>query len=185
MDILSRKKQRGAVLVISLIVLVILGVAATTGVGQVTQEYHLATNMDRYNRNFQAADSTLSWCEGYFENLTRAPMSSPLSNNALSDVYESISNNNWWQNDANWANYSATDSSLITQNAGVEIVRCLREEVANTISSLNLPNKMANQNQSALIRRSGIKQYKVTSMAKAINSENKVIVQSDYFIRFE
>lgn len=177
--------QKGAVLVIALIILIILGLAATTGVNQVVQEHQLASNMDRYQRNFQAADSMLSWCEdNYFLNRTYAPVVFG------SDLYASnesaLSDANWWQTASNWTNLGIADSNnLANASRGIAIAKCVRQEVENTSGSLNLPNKMANQKQSSLIRKNGIRQYRVTSYAKAANSENSVIVQSDYFARFE
>lgn len=176
--------QQGAVLVIALIILIILGVAATTGVNQVVQEHQLASNMDRYQRNFQAADSMLSWCEdSYFLNRTYAPVVHG------KDLYESDDSTlgaNWWQSHTTWADVGiAHNNDLAKSDRGIEVAKCVRQEVANAPSSLNLPNKMANQKQSSLIRKNGIRQYRVTAYAKAVNSENSVIVQSDYFARFE
>lgn len=177
--------QSGAVLVIALIILIILGVAATTGVSQVVQENQIATNMDRYQRNFQAADSMLSWCEdSYFLNRTYAPIVDD------SDLYNSsnttLATENWWKTPSNWSTLGVDhNNDLAKSDRGIELAKCVRQEIDNTSGSLNLPNKMANQKQSSLIRKNGIRQYRVTAYAKSLNSENSVIVQSDYFARFE
>lgn len=178
------KNEQGAVLIISLIILIILGVAATTGVNQVVQESQVSSNMDRYQRNFQAADSMLSWCEdSYFLNRTYAPI---VNANELYASDSAVLDLNWWQYKTKWDSLGVThDNDLAKNERGLEMVKCVRQEVQNPAGSLNLPNKMANQNQSSLIRKNGIRQYRVTAYAKAVNSENNSVVQSDYFARFE
>lgn len=177
--------QNGAVLVIALIILIILGVAATTGVNQVVQENQLSSNMDRYQRNFQAADSMLSWCEdSYFLNRSYAPIVD--DSKLYGSNKASLNTAGWWKDSTNWTSLGVNhDNGLANNDRGIEATKCICQEVENTAGSLNLPNKMANQKQSSLIRKNGIRQYRVSAYAKALNSENSAIVQSDYFARFE
>jgi type IV pilus assembly protein PilX len=186
--------ESGAVLIVALIMLVMLGVIAMTGMNQVIMEQRVVQNMDEHNRKFQTADSALKWCEEQmFDGRTVAPepldlgfsQLMPPEDDPASPVHvwrEASGVWAWWQAESFWTANALTVTEAAIRSAGIASPLCIRQEVA---TEANETNKMAGQANSSRIRKNGMRRYKITSYAIDDNARSAVILESDYFARYE
>ena len=75
-SIIRRNKQRGAVLIISLLLLVVITTLAISGMNTATTELAMARNDQNYEYAFQAAETGLETAiaQGGFNTLTETPL---------------------------------------------------------------------------------------------------------------
>jgi type IV pilus assembly protein PilX len=79
----SHSKQRGAALVIGLILLVVITVLAISGINTATTELAMARNDQNYENAFQAAETglELAMAQGFFETTTNTTITQSITSN--------------------------------------------------------------------------------------------------------
>lgn len=145
--------QRGAILVVALILLVLLGIMGTTSLRSAIFQQKVVTQMHDHTVAFESAEAGLAWCEMFFDAL-------PFAYSSLDDqvggqrIGDEISDSDdaasalvtargmggtWFYDEALWTSASAREADI--QLAGgdgafdvAQNPRCLRERVVATVA---------------------------------------------------
>ena len=87
MQLINQKNQSGAVLVVSLIILLVLTIVVMSANQGVVVQERLTNAVRETNLVFQTAESTLVEAEAYIETLTTATLASGFSNTGANGLY--------------------------------------------------------------------------------------------------
>jgi type IV pilus assembly protein PilX len=157
---LSKQKQTGMVLVVSMIMLLLLTLIGVTGTQVTSLEEKMAGNSRDQNIAFQAAESTLKEAEIFILTNPIAPATytgvAGLSPVAFSGTYDYMVSTSW--SDANSVSTSASFADNFVNNAGVSITapRYVIERLGGSS-----PNTF----------------FKITARAQGISSGTQVVLQ--------
>lgn len=120
---LNVQKQKGAVLIIALVMLLILTVLGVAVMESSVIEERMAGNAIDRNRAFQAAEATLRIAEDRIAGLTAQPIPSDTVGSFVHTLGAPSSSNTSWWTDANWdwadgqeANLSAAGWTDLSNN---------------------------------------------------------------------
>lgn len=129
---LSPNRERGAALVIALIMLVILTIIGVAAIeGSAIQERIAGAALER-NRAFQAAEAGLRAGENWIQDQTQRPIPSN-GLQAVTDLYvmqrgTATANSPWWNDlDEDWWTDNAWDSNLALTNTRLDPVLVVEE----------------------------------------------------------
>jgi Tfp pilus assembly protein PilX len=183
-------KQRGAILVVALILLVLLGVMGTTSLRSVIFQEKIAAQMHDRNLAFESAEAGLSWCEKFYAELPYAYATPDDqiesgrigdqvadSNDPASAVFtERDINPSWylaetfWSSSAHEADVGLADTTELLSGLA-QNPRCVRERVVEEPSAAKYfsaaysgkDDVMADKNGGSAIRSGGIYQFRTTA----------------------
>lgn len=200
------QKQRGAVLLVSLIILLIMTVIGTSGITSVTMEERMVSNMYDDNLSFQAGETGLRDCEDYIAqlNVDRKQLQAAIGGggtpDASTEFWESDDSGSanspaalwsgvtgltyWWQDTTFWATngmpYSTTDDTptdLAAQAHGKVAVN--PHCIREEIAF------QADDKQESVLSKTGWYQYQATAAAVGGDVRSMSVVQSAYFKRYK
>ena len=109
-----KKTQSGAVLVVSLVMLLILTLIGVSGMSSVTLEEKMVSNMQNANKSFQGAEAALSECESFLReqniHVSLAQNADKISLGQLKDksqrvIATGVFPNGWWEDEDFWQEY--------------------------------------------------------------------------------
>ena len=168
-------KQRGAVLLVGLIMLLVLTVVGTSSMTSVTLEERMASNMYDSNMAFQGAEAGLRDCERTLVIGTQPEQ----VESRIGQLTPGAGYNHWWEDLALWnasgVAYGVLSGapSLVAQGFP-EDPRCLREFVALASESKNVEDKT---------KRIGWNVFRVTATSVGADTKTRSTVQSVYMAR--
>ncbi len=171
------KTQSGAVLIVSLIILLILTVIGVSAMSTSSLEEKMAGNLRDQSVSFQAAESTLSDSEQALNGWIAIPVATSAGNTSvwLRDSMGTISSlaydDNWWQSKAFLANQTAQNLSTLPIDP-----RYVIEELKFTSDTLN-PNDRA--------KGLGVFYYRDTARAHGMTKHSLTILQTTFARRFK
>lgn len=203
---ISIHKQNGAVLLVSLIILLIMTVIGTSGITSVTLEERMVSNMYDDNLSFQAGESGLRDCEGYIAGLgiDRKQLQGALgggatpdettefwesddsgSSNAPANVWSGATGLTfWWQDTDFWeqngmpySTMNATPTDLVTQANGAVAV--------NPRCIREEVDFQSDDKQESVLTKTGWYHYQATAAATGGDIRSMSVVQSAYFKRYK
>lgn len=166
----SISNQRGLVLPLVLIFLVVMMLLGTAAIRNVTLEEKMAGNLRNRDLAFQAAEQALRFCENAIQNTVLIPV----------NVQGPIAGKDYWEVPANW------DNSAIS----VEVPRSKSEDDVNSPKLAKLPRCLVELITTPLIlsplRTAGqgeesgnkITQYRVTAQGVGLDANTVVQLQS-------
>ncbi len=172
-------KQSGAVLVVSLIILLLLTMLGVTSMESTVLQEKMAGNSNDYNRALQAAEAGLREGENWISDLSSVPAASgsPTSSQVwvLDGPADSSETSMWWDHrNKSWWGTNAVQSAAILKKVTTEPYH-VNEELSFVKDSLNVGT-------SADI--SGRSIFRVTSRGSGGNNLTVVLLQSTYSRRF-
>lgn len=171
------RRQAGAVLIISLIILLIMTLLGVTAMSSTTLEERMAGNMRDRNTALQAAEATLTSAEAAVAALAVKPSAQsgcaattcvwPL--NTLPDLgSQSVE---WWETNA--LDYGASGAPEIGGVASDP--RYVVEEQAFVPDSLDAPQEA---------NKPGVNYYRITARGTGATDDAQVVLQSTFTMRF-
>ncbi len=202
-----RKRQQGAVLIVGLIILLMLGMIGTGSLDNVVNQQRIVSNVHDDNRAFQGAEAALAWCEklldemvlAYDENVMAAQIhADDRDDEATADLAW-----DWWNTDGFWRSNGVPVESIIFSGenrvAALAVEpRCYRQRVRQRSDAVqgvafyrrfaDVEDVMADQNGDAQTA-GGIYHFRVTAQSGGAGmysdgrSRTEVVLQSDYFKR--
>lgn len=203
---ISIHKQNGAVLLVSLIILLIMTVIGTSGITSVTLEERMVSNMYDDNLSFQAGETGLRDCEDYISQLgidrkqLQAALGGGGAPDATTEFWESDDSGSsnapasvwtgatgltyWWQDTIFWVangmQYSTTDATqtdlMLLANGAV---------AANPRCIREEVAFQADDKQESVLSKTGWYQYQATAAATGGDIRSISVVQSAYFKRYK
>jgi Tfp pilus assembly protein PilX len=197
--------QKGAVLIIALLILLMLGMIGTASLNNVILQQKMLSNLHDNHRAFQAAEAALGWCESPLKALRLASLADNPDFLIYGDEEEeeisTIYTGEWWQERNFWDAYGESLDDLLLAEPGApgslaRAPRCYRQRVTKTVSAdngskafykkhTNLDDVMADRFGDAQ-RAGGIQHFRITVEAAGASSQQDVsglVLQSDYFKR--
>lgn len=144
------RNQRGAILVVALILLVLLGVMGTTSLRSAIFQEKVAAQMHDRSMAFESAEAGLAWCEAFYQDIEFAyldgsdSVGSVTIGSQISDTTDTestvavarLENPSWyliddfWTTSAHEADIGITEGDVISRLA--QNPRCVRERVTDT-----------------------------------------------------
>lgn len=183
-------RQRGAILVVALILLVLLGIMGTTSLRSVIFQEKVTAQMHDQNLAFEAAEAGLSWCEKFYGELPFAYVSPEDKVNSvrigdeIADTNDPMSavvvqreaNASWYQAETFWiSNAHEADIGLADSDEQLSGLaqnpRCVRERVVDEAPEgkyfsqaySGKDDVMADKNGGSAIRSGGIYHFRTTA----------------------
>lgn len=186
--IYRHRSERGAVLIFSLVLLLALTLIGVSGMGSVTLEEKMVSNMQNANKSFQGAEAALNECENYLREQATVVLdqtSKTTSLAALKDKTARVITVNafpaGWREDVNfWEDYgNASAITSITKTAAspdgvASAPRCFTEYIGNGTSSMDSDSSLypgANSPDAKLV-------YRVTAFSYGADNRSKSVVES-------
>lgn len=167
--------QSGAVLILSLIILLVLTVLGVSAMSTSSLEERMTGNMHDQDVSFQAADSALAGAEASIAGWTvqpvasTAPTTSVWARGAIPSITSLAFNNTWWNTYGH--SFSAPNLSTLYANPRY------------TIEQINfIPDSVSFNDQSTGL---GIFYYRITSRSHGLSRHALTILQSTYATRFK
>jgi len=184
------QSQRGAILIVALVLLVLLGIMGTTSLRSVVFQEKVTAQMHDHSLAFEAAEAGLAWCEEFYDALPFA-YSGPedvvdtvrigdeiadSSDPASAVVVERARGGSWYQNESFWA-ASAREADIGFANndevlSGLaQNPRCVRERVVDespagkyfSSAYAGKDDVMADKNGGSAVRSGGIYHFRTTA----------------------
>lgn len=183
-----RKSEQGAVLVVALVMLLVLTLIGVSGMGSVTLEEKMVSNMQNATKSFQGAEAVLNECETYLR--TRQVVN--LVQDDITDNLADLQNQSsrvisigsfpagWWEDETFWANFGSPSviASIARTNGNPDGVvgepRCFTQYIGNGTSSMDSDASLypgANSPNSKLV-------YRVTAFSYGANTKSQSVVES-------
>ena len=186
--IYRHRSERGAVLIFSLVLLLALTLIGVSGMGSVTLEEKMVSNMQNANKSFQGAEAALNECENYLREQATVVLdqtSKTTSLAALKDKTARVITVNafpaGWREDVNfWEDYgNASAITSITKTAAIpdgvaSAPRCFTEYIGNGTSSMDSDSSLypgANSPDAKLV-------YRVTAFSYGADNRSQSVVES-------
>ena len=186
--VVYKRTQSGAVLVVSLVMLLILTLIGVSGMSSVTLEEKMVSNMQNANKSFQGAEAALNECETFLREQATVVLHQGTKTSSLSDLQNKthrvitvgIFPTGWWQDNDFWDDYG--NASVITSIArtvaspdGVSTAPlCFTEYIGNGTSSMDSDTSLylgANSSDAKLV-------YRVTASSFGADTKSQSIVES-------
>ena len=109
----SKALQSGAVLVVSLVMLLILTLIGVSGISSVTLEEKMVSNMQNANKSFQGAEAALNECEMFLRDQATVVLHQTSKTSSLTALQNKTHRVidvgsfpvGWWQDQDFWNNY--------------------------------------------------------------------------------
>ena len=202
-----RKRQQGAVLIVGLIILLMLGMIGTGSLNNVVNQQRIISNVHDDNRAFQGAEAALAWCEKLLDEMVLVYDENVMSAQIHADDREDESTtdlaSDWWNDEGFWPSYGDSVETIAFSGenrvaALAEQPRCYRQRVRQRADSAqgvafyrrfaDTEDVMADQNGDAQSA-GGIYHFRVTAQSGGAGmysdgrSRTEVVLQSDYFKR--
>lgn len=196
--------QQGAVLIIGLLILLMLGMIGTGSLNSVTSQERMISSIHDDSRARQGAEAALFGCEKLLDELSVSYDSNVMSEliHGDDDEDEATSgfDSDWWNDDSLWDSYGVSLEALSfsgeDQAASLaKEPRCYLQRVEQTDDKnafharfANVEDVMADRTGDAQ-RSGGVYHFRVTaeSTGTGMRSDNlartRVVLQSDYFKR--
>ena len=179
-DMSRMNNQKGAVLAIGLILLLVLSLVGVTNMNKVTTSERLAGNERDMNLAFQAAEAALQEGERMISNLggAAAPTPQPCEENNCNCQNNSCKTTIWesenivvWD-DINWDTQSRimSDDNIPGNNYGKDTLAAIPRYVIEFVGMKNF----------SLTNPIPLYYYRITSKARGSTEESEVILQSVY-----
>lgn len=166
----SKKHQQGAVLMVSLIMLLVLTLIGITGMRTTVLEEKMAGNMNDQNLAFQAAEAALRDGEDLVETLvTNASFDGTAGRYAASDSDPD------WFDDTTW---SSTNS--IAYSGTLSYVNTQPRYIMKYISDIENNSRSLKTGGYGSRRTSTVSQFRVTARGTGRSDTSKVILQAYY-----
>lgn len=203
---ISTHKQNGAVLLVSLIILLIMTVIGTSGITSVTLEERMVSNMYDDNLSFQTGETALRDCEDYIAQLgiDRKQLQGAIGGGATPDASTEFWESDvsgaanspaslwsgstgltyWWQD----ANFWGLNGMLYetTDAAQTDLMALANGAVAaNPRCIREEVNFQADDKQESVLTKTGWYHYQSTAAATGSDIRSISIVQSAYFKRYK
>ena len=169
---IAPSRQRGAVLLIGLILLVVLTLVGVSTMETTGMEHKMVANMSDRQVCFEAAERAVKIGEDWLNAQASQPDS---SGGGSSPVYEDLTAN-WWNTDANWTSWSHASVSAAAQEAQAPIY--VVENLASMRSRDNLNSLQAGDTNT------GRAFYRVYAKGFGQRAANKCVIQTTYARRF-
>ena len=182
-----QQSQSGAVLVVSLVMLLILTLIGVSGMSSVTLEEKMVSNMQNANKSFQGAEAALNECETFLREQATVVLhqDSKVSNFAALDDDNRVIDVNlfpvgWWQNQVFWNDngYESKIASITRSDDSPDGVSsaplCFTEYIGNGTSSMDSDTSLypgANSADAKLV-------YRVTASSFGADTKSQSIVES-------
>lgn len=202
-----KKRQHGAVLIVALIILLMLGMIGTGSLDNVVNQQRIISNVHDDNRAFQGAEAALAWCEKLLDEMVLVYDENVMADQIHADDRDDESTAelawDWWNNEGFWYNYGAPVESMVFsgENRVASLAvepRCYRQRVRQRAGAVqgvafyrrfaDVEDVMADQNGDAQSA-GGIYHFRVTAQSGGAGmysdgrSRTVVVLQSDYFKR--
>ena len=167
----SISNQRGLVLPLVLIFLVVMMLLGTAAIRNVTLEEKMASNLRNRNLAFQAAEQALRFCENGIQSLA-VPI--PLN------VQGPIGGKNYWEVPGNWEDASISvevprskSEDEVNSAKLAKLPRCLVELIENPpiLSGVDTPSGLADAGNKKT-------QYRITAQGVGVDANTVVQLQS-------
>lgn len=182
----SQTKQRGAILLISLIFMLVLTIVGTSSIKSVTLEERMVSNMHDSTLSFQAAESGLRDCEEFFIEVNHRVEAS--SNNGQNVIWEkdtvadqSSNPDFWWQDFGFWEDIGtpydpAVDLTGYENGQGkvAKNPRCIREYVGTETDSVD---------DLGFLQQEGWSLYRITAAAAGADENTVTVLSGNYYTR--
>jgi type IV pilus assembly protein PilX len=185
MNTLARRQQRGAVLIIALMLLVVLTLLALSAVQDTSLEEHMAGNMRSENVAFQASEAGLREAETWISELAGKPVANSSGSNGvwLLDTPDSNDTDSepWWRDrDASWWLSNGTE---ISDDLAYTASDNLSEKPRYVIEERGVVlGKSLNRGQQQDYN--GLDYYQVTARGVDMGGRIEVYLRSSYSRRF-
>jgi type IV pilus assembly protein PilX len=189
---ITPRKQRGAVLIISLVLLVVLTLLGLSAMQNTSLEEVMAGNLRSENVAFQAAEAGLRTGEVWLSGLTAKPVASSTGSGGvwLLDGPDPATTNNqpWWrepQRDAAWWASTATqmtDDLAFAKGASPSTPQVLSVSPAYVVEERGLVRESLNVGQQQDFV--GLDYFQVTARGVDESGRSEVLVRSTFSRRF-
>lgn len=184
----ARSSQRGAVLIVALVMLLVLTLIGVSGMGSVTLEEKMVSNMQNANKSFQGAEAALNECESFLRDSATVVLDQTSKTTDIEDLrlktHRVIAVNTfpagWWEDESFWEDY-ANESAIasIAKTAAnpdgvVSEPRCFTEYIGNGTSSMDSDSSLypgANSPDAKLV-------YRVTAFSYGADNRSQTVVES-------
>jgi len=188
-----KKTQSGAVLVVSLVMLLILTLIGMSGMSSVTLEEKMVSNMQNANKSFQGAEAALSECESFLReqniHVSLAQNADKISLGQLKDksqrvIATGVFPNGWWEDEDFWQEYgNESEIGSISWSASspdglASEPRCFTEYIGNGSSALDSDTSLYLDANS----QGAIYVYRVTAFSYGADRKSQSVVES-VFVR--
>ncbi len=184
----SKKFQGGAVLVVSLVMLLILTLIGVSGISSVTLEEKMVSNMQNANKSFQGAEAALNECEMFLRDQATVVLHQTSKTSSLTALQNKTHRVidvgsfpvGWWQDQDFWNNYGNVSviSSIARTSTSPDGVSsaplCFTEYIGNGTSSMDSDTSLypgANSADAKLV-------YRVTASSFGADTKSQSIVES-------
>jgi len=168
-------RQRGTVLIIALVLLLVLTILGTAGIQDTTMEERMAGNFRDYSIAFDAAESALRTGE---EAIGDSTVFGTMAFDGTDGTYE-ITATSQSVDPATASNYSLNVPSGVLTYSGDLLVNALPEYYIEQLPEIDLPGSdltVGFQDQAPRVR-----YYRVTAKGVGRSPNAEVILQSTYF----
>lgn len=189
-----KKSQNGAVLVVSLVMLLILTLIGVSGMSSVTLEEKMVSNMQNANKSFQGAEAALSECESFLrdqknhvfltQNAEKVSLGQ-LKDKSKRVIATGLFPVGWWEDEDFWKDYgNKSEIGSISWSEGspdglVSEPRCFTQYIGNGASSLDSDTSLYPDKNS----QGAIYVYRVTGFSYGADRKSQSVVES-VFVRF-
>ena len=184
----SKALQSGAVLVVSLVMLLILTLIGVSGISSVTLEEKMVSNMQNANKSFQGAEAALNECEMFLRDQATVVLHQTSKTSSLTALQNKTHRVidvgsfpvGWWQDQDFWNNYGNVSviSSIARTSTSPDGVSsaplCFTEYIGNGTSSMDSDTSLypgANSADAKLV-------YRVTASSFGADTKSQSIVES-------
>lgn len=191
MRMTSKQRQQGAVLIVSLVLLVLMTIVAVTGMRRTTIEEHMAGNLRDQTVAFQAAEAALRDAEAYLADLLASSVTLPPFNgsNGLYTTSTSLMKNvrspTWWKDSNNSTlTYRGTlnvSGKLILAEKPRYIIEQMEVDLGED-SSATSNNSVVFGRKAEAVNRTQVL-YRITAYGQGVNDASSVILQATTVVR--
>jgi type IV pilus assembly protein PilX len=170
----SPSRQRGAVLLVCLILLVVMTLVGVSTMESSNLEHKMVANMSDRQVCFEAAERAAKIGEDWLKTQNAAPLSSTTGSGST-PVYQDLAAG-WWDTESNFSGWSHQSVTAASQEA---------QAPAYVIEDLVAGRKLDSLNsQEAGDTNTGVSFYRVTSLGYGQRDTNKCIVEITVARRF-
>ena len=167
------KKQRGVVLIMSLVILMVLSLLGVSSMRTSGLQERMSGNARDNQVAFQAAEIALRAGEDYLKSISLDSVFSSNGNNGKF-LPRAISSTDAWQVESNWTSGKTTSVTLADVSKNPEYMI----EIVN--SEYGTSDEVQNQNDGGVGGSITIELYRITARGYGKNPNTRVMLQSDF-----
>jgi len=168
-------RQRGAVLLVGLILLLVLTMVGVSTMQSTTLESKMVANMGDREVCFEAAERAAKRAESWIDGRGTAPASSD-SGGGANPVYQHLSNG-WWDTASNW-----TAMMNDTMTAGAQESQAPMYVVEELADDITLNDDLNSQEGGKT--NSSVSVYRITAKGYGQRSTNNCIIETTFAKKF-